>query len=201
MKLVVTALSLPALATCGAVALAIYGVYEGAIGLHIPAPPKVPVALRPVPPRFLLNDVVRVMAHKHGVKQSFVKSIIAAESAFNPSAISPRGAIGLMQLMPDTAREYRVDPTVAEQNVEGGAHYLSWLMYRYRHYRDQLQRAIAAYNAGPGNVDKYRGIPPFRETQDYVKRVLSYYRKFDDRQPRKTWKLANRRRLQRDETD
>lgn len=107
-----------------------------------------------------------------------MKSIIAAESNFNCDAISDKGAIGLMQLMPDTASEYGVDPTVPEQNVEGGAHYLSFLLYKYRHYKNGLSRAIAAYNAGPGMVDHYGGIPPFRETRAYVARVLRFLHEF-----------------------
>ena len=201
MKLFVTALSVPALAVCGALALTTYGIYEGATRLLNPPPPKLPIAFRVAPPPFRLDDIVRVVAHKHGVKQGFVKSIIAAESAFDQTAISPKGAIGLMQLMPETAREYGVDPTDADQNVEGGTHYLSFLLYRYRKYRDQLQRTIAAYNAGPGNVDHYRGIPPFRETRDYVKRVMAYYRKFEATPIKKSWKSAHARRVHLETSD
>ena len=134
--------------------------------------------------------MVRVLARKHGVPQSFVKSIIAAESQFDQAAISPRGAIGLMQLMPETAEELGVDPTIAEQNVEGGTRYLRWLLTRYRNSKNQLQRAVAAYNAGPGNVDKYRGIPPFRETRDYVKRVMAYYKQYEGKGSRRSWASA-----------
>lgn len=190
MKLFVTALSVPAAFLCGAIVLASYGVYEGAARLVNPPSPKPLRALLPSPPAPRLSDVVRVIARKHGVSQSFVKSIIAAESHFDQSAISPRGAIGLMQLMPDTAQEYGVDPTVAEQNVEGGTRYLRWLLVRYRKSKNSLQRAIAAYNAGPGNVDKYRGIPPFRETRNYVKRVMTYYKQFEGRPRNGSWALA-----------
>lgn len=131
------------------------------------------------PPAFTLNEVIRAAARKHSIPPSFVKSIIRAESGFNQNALSSKGAIGLMQLMPETAEEYGVNPNDAAQNVDGGAHYLSWLLARYRGHKDQLPRAIAAYNAGPGNVDKYKGIPPFAETKTYVKRVLGYFRSYE----------------------
>lgn len=141
-----------------------------------PEAPQLPARFMPKAPQFRLNEVVRAMARKHNVEPAFVKSIIAAESAFNPAAVSNKGAVGLMQLMPDTAEELGADPKIPEQNIEAGATYLSRLMYRYRNSRDQLKRTIAAYNAGPGNVDRYHGVPPFKETQTYVKRVLTYYK-------------------------
>jgi len=103
---------------------------------------------------------------------------IAAESGFNPAVVSPEGAIGLMQLMPATANELDADPNIPEQNVDAGAHYLSLLMARYSHKRDQMKRAIAAYNAGPGAVARYHGVPPYRETRAYVSRVLRYFKKY-----------------------
>jgi soluble lytic murein transglycosylase-like protein len=129
-------------------------------------------------PKFTMNEVIRAMARKHGIKPAFVKSIIAAESGFNPTVVSPKGAIGLMQLMPATAKELDSDPNIPEQNVDAGAHYLSLLMARYDHKRDQMKRAIAAYNAGPGAVARYRGVPPYRETRAYVTRVLRYFKKY-----------------------
>lgn len=148
-----------------------------------PNAPQLPARFMPKPPQFRLNEVVRAMAQKHNVEPAFVKSIIAAESAFNPKAVSSKGAVGLMQLMPQTAQELGADPQVPEQNIEAGATYLSRLMYRYRNYRDQLKRTIAAYNAGPGNVDRYHGVPPFKETRTYVKRVLTYYKVYAVRPP------------------
>lgn len=167
---------MPALSLCGAFASAGYGVFEWTV--NSPPPPE-PVIIRPAAAPFTLNQVLKVIARKHGVRQGFVRSIIAAESAFRQDVVSPRGAVGLMQLMPDTARDMGVDPTVAEQNVEGGTKYVRWLIGRYGSSGPGLERAIAAYNAGPGTVDKYKGIPPFRETRDYVKRVLTYYRQFE----------------------
>jgi len=136
--------------------------------------------LRIPAPRFTMNEIIRAVALKHHVKPAFVKSIIAAESGFLPTALSPKGAVGLMQLMPTTAREYGADPAVPEQNVEAGAHYLSWLMQRYANRRDQMPRAIAAYNAGPGAVARFHGIPPYRETRKYVSRVLKYFKKYQN---------------------
>jgi soluble lytic murein transglycosylase-like protein len=135
--------------------------------IHIPAP------------QFTLNEMIAAAARKHEVNPAFVKSIIAAESAFSQAAVSPKGAIGLMQLMPETAREFGADPAVPEQNIDAGTHYLSWLLRRYAGKRDALKRAIAAYNAGPGAVERYRGVPPFRETRTYVARVLRFYKKYD----------------------
>jgi soluble lytic murein transglycosylase-like protein len=118
------------------------------------------------------------MAKKYGVPAEMVKSIVAAESNFNSDAVSAKGAIGLMQLMPDTAREWGADPTVPEQNIEAGTRYLSFLINHYRKSRKPLACAIAAYNAGPGVVDRYHGVPPFPETRGYVARVLTFLRRF-----------------------
>ena len=125
--------------------------------------------------------LIAASAAKHNVPAAFVRSIIAAESGFNSEAISPKGAIGLMQLMPETAREYGADPLQPDQNVDAGTHYLRVLLDRYKSRKNQLQRVIAAYNAGPGMVDKYRGIPPFRETRGYVVRVLAFLHRFSER--------------------
>jgi soluble lytic murein transglycosylase-like protein len=109
------------------------------------------------------------------VPAALVKAVIAAESSFDPGALSPKGAMGLMQLMPATASDLGVDePFEDDQNVHGGTRYLRWLFERYGDW----QRTLAAYNAGPEAVDRYDGVPPYRETRDYVRRVLSYYRRF-----------------------
>lgn len=119
------------------------------------------------------DHIIRTAAQMHGVSEGLVKAIMHTESGFNPNARSPVGAQGLMQLMPATARRFNVsnayDPT---QNIYGGTKYLSWLIKRFN---GNIQFALAGYNAGEGNVDKYGGIPPFRETQDYVRRVMSRY--------------------------
>jgi soluble lytic murein transglycosylase-like protein len=133
-----------------------------------------------VPPAFTINELIRAASHKHQLKPALVKGIIAAESGFSAKAVSSKGAIGLMQLMPATARDLGADPTVPEQNVEAGTRYLSWLLHRYANKRDQLRRTIAAYNAGPGNVERYHGIPPYRETRKYVAVVLRYMKKYQN---------------------
>ena len=119
------------------------------------------------------DQLIRQAAQQHGVSEGLVKAIMHTESGFNIHARSPVGAQGLMQLMPATARRFNVsnvyDP---QQNIFGGVKYLSWLLKRFN---GDTRLAIAAYNAGEGNVDKYGGIPPFRETQDYVRRVTSRY--------------------------
>ena len=120
------------------------------------------------------DHLIATAATTYNLDQGLLKAMMHTESGFNPSARSPVGAQGLMQLMPATARRFAVgnawDPA---QNIEGGAKYLQFLLKRFNH---NWELAIAAYNAGEGNVDKYNGIPPFRETQDYVKRVMSRYR-------------------------
>jgi hypothetical protein len=126
--------------------------------------------------RSTVGALIRAAALRHQVPEAFVKSIVAAESNFNSNAVSPKGAIGLMQLLPATARQYGADPTVPEQNVEAGTRYLRCLMERYR--RHPITHVIAAYNAGPSAVDHFRGVPPFRETRGYVSRVLSFLRRF-----------------------
>jgi soluble lytic murein transglycosylase-like protein len=128
------------------------------------------------------NALIRAAAEKHRVPAAFIRSIIAAESNFKCDAISPKGAIGLMQLMPGTAMEYGADPSIPAQNIDAGTRYLRVLMDKYSRYRNSLKRVIAAYNAGPRAVDRYRGVPPFRETRGYVARVLSYLRRFEKEQ-------------------
>jgi soluble lytic murein transglycosylase-like protein len=132
-------------------------------------------------------------AAKYQVPPAFVASIVAAESQFDCSAVSPKGAVGLMQLMPSTAQQFGADPAVPAQNIEAGTRYLRWLMDRYQKKRNYLHHVIAAYNAGPGMVDRYRGIPPFRETRAYVTRVLRFFKEFS-RTQREEIAYSKRRR-------
>lgn len=122
-----------------------------------------------------LDRVIRTVAHKHGLDEKLVRSIIRAESNFDPLAVSEQGASGLMQLMPETASSYQVkDIFNAEENVEAGVKYLKHLMAEF----DQnLTLVLAAYNAGPSAVRKYQGIPPFAETQGYIRQVLQFYQR------------------------
>lgn len=119
------------------------------------------------------DHLIADVAQRYNLDAGLMKAIMHTESGFNPNARSPVGAQGLMQLMPATARRFNVnnawDPA---QNIEGSAKYLRWLLNRFN---GRVDHVLAGYNAGEGNVDKYGGIPPFRETQDYVKRVLSRY--------------------------
>ena len=123
---------------------------------------------------------IRDSAARHGVDPALIKAMMHTESAFNPNARSPVGAQGLMQLMPATARRFSVNnPWNPAENIEGAAKYIAWLK---RRFNNNLEHVVAGYNAGEGNVDKYGGIPPFRETQNYVKKVLGRYNnlyKFD----------------------
>ena len=113
-------------------------------------------------------ELADAAADKYGLPRELVRSVMAAESGMYPGAISPKGAIGLMQLMPGTAQVLGVDPYDPAQNVDGGARYLRDLLEKYNF---GLRHALAAYNAGPGAVDKYNGIPPYRETIDYIVRI------------------------------
>ena len=115
------------------------------------------------------RDEVRAAAREHGVDEAIVRAIIHAESAFNPNALSRVGAQGLMQLMPATARRFGVGNAFEpRQNINGGVKYLAWLLKRFK---GDLTLAAAGYNAGEGAVDKYKGVPPYRETRHYVDRV------------------------------
>jgi soluble lytic murein transglycosylase-like protein len=121
------------------------------------------------------DDLIDRTARSRGVSPALVKAVIAAESAFDSRAVSVKGAQGLMQLMPATAASLGVSNAFEPaQNVGGGAHYLRLMIDRY----GDLGRALAAYNAGPSAVDRYGGIPPYRETRAYVERVLTYYRRY-----------------------
>ena len=119
------------------------------------------------------DHIIQQAAQQHGVSEGLIKAVMHTESGFNVNARSPVGAQGLMQLMPATARRFNVsnayDP---HENIMAGAKYLAWLLKRFN---GNTTLALAGYNAGEGNVAKYGGVPPFRETQDYVRRVTSRY--------------------------
>jgi len=146
----------------------------------VPPPPAATApdekaAVTPVPVEAIPNtpaDLAAWAARKYQLPDSFVRSVMKAESGFQPNAVSPKGAIGLMQLMPDTARVLGVDPQDPRQNAAGGAQYLRQLLARYESDPNQVLLALAAYNAGPAAVDRYHGVPPYRETREYILRVL-----------------------------
>ena len=141
-----------------------------------PIDPLPPRRSAPRPPRRVEYDgLIVAVAAEHSLSPALLKAVVAAESGFNSRAISRAGAQGLMQLMPETARGLGVEnPFVPEENLRGGGTYLRALIDRY----GDLTRALAAYNAGPEAVDRYGGLPPYRETRAYVERVLTYYRSY-----------------------
>lgn len=132
-----------------------------------------PLQLRPVP-QSAWAEWIRLHAAANGLDPRLVQALMQAESAYNPRAVSNKGAIGLMQLMPATARELSVpDPFNPEQNIRGGVTYLRRMLDLFG---GQVDLALAAYNAGPGAVQRHRGVPPYAETRQYVQRVLTLYR-------------------------
>jgi soluble lytic murein transglycosylase-like protein len=137
------------------------------------APARPRPARRIAPPPSLVSWIDRY-ASEHGLDPRLVEALIQVESGYDASALSRKGAMGLMQLMPETARELGVlDPWDAVQNLRGGTRYLKQLIDRFA---GDLELALASYNAGPGAVERHRGVPPYRETSAYVQKVLSLYR-------------------------
>ena len=139
-----------------------------------PPPPPPPIAVpeaKPLTPRELVTEAARLA----GIPPALVHSLVGAESAYQINALSPKGAIGLMQLMPGTAAALHADPHDMQQNVTAGVAYLRDLLIRYENDPHQVTKALAAYNAGPGAVDRYNGIPPYRETINYVSRIVRQY--------------------------
>ncbi len=120
------------------------------------------------------DSTIKAIAHQHGVDDKLIKAMVQVESAFKPSAVSPKGARGLMQLMPGTARRYGVDNSFDPiENLLGGVKYFKDLLELFN---NNLTLALAAYNAGEGAVQKYKGIPPYKETRLYVQKVIHYHR-------------------------
>jgi hypothetical protein len=116
-------------------------------------------------------EFIAAAAQAHGVDPLLVKALIQVESGYRPTARSPKGAVGLMQIMPSTARAYKVrNPFDPKANIEAGVRHLKALLDRFG--LDRTELALAAYNAGPGAVEKFNGVPPYRETRDYVSRIL-----------------------------
>jgi soluble lytic murein transglycosylase-like protein len=123
------------------------------------------------------DSIIQQASETFGVKQALIKAVIHAESGFDDDATSEKGAQGLMQLMPKTADDMEVQNAYEpEENIFGGTRYLSNMLGRYN---NDMKLALAAYNAGPDNVEKYNGIPPFPETEKFIKRVLEYYSQYE----------------------
>jgi soluble lytic murein transglycosylase-like protein len=141
-----------------------------------PPTPAVPSATESTPDRMRADEhaydrIIKRVAAKHGVDARLVHAMIEVESAYDERARSPKGAMGLMQLMPETARQYAVgDPYDPAANIEGGTKHLKDLLSRF-----PTNLALAAYNAGEAAVERFRGIPPYPETRAYVRRVLELF--------------------------
>jgi hypothetical protein len=158
----------------------IFGMFAMSVPGYTAKPPTINIStsegfvstsedFRPLPATIAYNDAIAEAAYLYKLDPNLIRAIIRAESAFNPFAVSSAGAQGLMQLMPAVAEELNVlDPFDPRQNIFGGARYLRWLLDRHD---GNLDLAVASYNAGPGAVDRFNGIPPYRETRNYVKKV------------------------------
>lgn len=142
----------------------------------IPAPPAVPPVEKP---KLQPRELVERAAQRNGLPAELLHSVASVESAYRADAVSPKGAIGIMQLMPGTAAMLNADPRDPEQNVEAGARHLRDLLIQYN---GETRKALAAYNAGAGAVERYRGVPPYPETRNYVDKVLRNY-----------WRLAEQK--------
>jgi len=131
-----------------------------------------------------INDVIVRSAKKYSIDSNLIRAVIAVESCYNSKAVSPAGAQGLMQLIPATAERFGVsDSFDVQQNINAGTKYLRFLVDRFN---GDLEKVTAGYNAGEGRVDRYKGIPPFKETQKYVKNVLRIYKALSYRKPTAT---------------
>lgn len=143
-------------------------------------PPVLPALSVPFAPRaqpvLAPKQLADQAAERYGLPPELVRSVMKAESGFAPRAVSPKGAIGLMQLMPATAQSLGADPYDPAANVDAGARYLRELLEKYD---GGLRHALAAYNAGPAAVEKYRGVPPYAETINYIRRVEHDFKKAD----------------------
>jgi len=129
----------------------------------------------PVVPSKTTKELVTAAAARHGLPPEIVHAVAAVESAYQANAVSPKGAIGVMQLMPQTAQTLGVDPRDVGQNIDAGTRLLRDLLVKYENDPNPVKRALAAYNAGEGAVERYNGVPPYPETQQYVDLVLANY--------------------------
>ncbi len=135
-------------------------------------PPAQAASGQPAPAPADAESLVTEAAARWDLPPTLLHAIARVESGYDPAAVSPKGAIGIMQLMPQTARQLGADPRDPRQNVDAGARYLAELLRKYQDDDYQVRKALAAYNAGPKAVERYQGVPPYRETMDYVRRVI-----------------------------
>jgi len=145
-----------------------------AVDEHVDAATPETPALPSHDPKQDPKEMVRAAARRSGLPPEFVESVAHVESGFRPDAVSPKGALGVMQLMPGTARTLGADPHDTAQNIDAGTRLLRDLLIKYD---GDVVKALAAYNAGEGAVDKYQGMPPYNETRWYVKKVIDAYQK------------------------
>ncbi len=131
----------------------------------------------PIPPQASADPkaLVNQEAARWGIPPALLQAIARTESGYDPNAVSPKGAIGLMQLMPSTAAQLGADPRDPKQNVAAGTRYFVDLLRKYEKDPYQVRKAVAAYNAGPNAVERYGGVPPYRETINYVRRVVQLW--------------------------
>ena len=146
-------------------------------------------------PKLSYQHLIQKAAQTHAIDPALIQAVIKQESGYNRFALSPAGAQGLMQLMPATAKRFQVkNAFMPAQNINAGSQYLAWLLKRFK---GNVRFALAGYNAGEGKVDRYKGVPPYRETRRYIKKVMSYYRDYKSHSPaqyRATVHLAKRRK-------
>ncbi len=134
------------------------------------------------------DQLIKSKSDKYNIEPAIIKALITAESNWDKNAVSKKGAIGLMQLMPSTARDMHIkNPFDPEENIEGGTRYLKQLLDRFN---GDVQLALAAYNAGPSAVEKSKGIPSFTETKQFVKNVLYIYKNSHSKKPVKIYKVT-----------
>lgn len=157
--------------------------------LASPTPSPVPVVAEAQPASATQGpkEMVSRAAERYGLPPEFLHSVARVESAYDPRAVSPKGAVGVMQLMPATAALLEADPHDVEQNIDAGARHLRDLLLRYN---GSSHRALSAYNAGAGAVERHGGVPPYPETQLYVDKVLRTYQRLAKELPRSS-QLAN----------
>lgn len=123
-----------------------------------------------------IYDIIKKASYKHNVEEALIKAVVKAETGYDPYAVSYAGAEGIMQLMPETSNDLNVkNPFNPEDNIDGGTRYIKAMLEAFE---GDIELAVAAYNAGPGNVRKYGGIPPYKQTRAYVKKVMLFYKEY-----------------------